>query len=58
MGKFNIDKRFYKKNFNIVIIGDSFAEDLYNALNLNRYQYKNVDFFYSEYNYNFIKRMN
>ena len=28
MGKFNIDKTFNSKIFNILIVGDSFAEDL------------------------------
>ena len=32
MGNFNIDKKFNANNYNILIIGDSFAEDLYNAL--------------------------
>ena len=52
--KFNIDKKFDAENFNIVIVGDSFAEDLYNALNLNSHRYNNVDFFLSGYNYNLI----
>ena len=56
MDKFYVDKKFENQNFNILIIGDSFAEDLYNALNINRHQYKDVDFFYSEYNYNFISK--
>ena len=54
--KFNIDKNFDAKNFNILIVGDSFAEDLYNALNLNRHRFKDVDFFLSEYNYSLISK--
>jgi len=54
--KFNIDKKFDAENFNILIVGDSFAEDLYNALNLNRHLYNNVDFFLSLYNYNMISK--
>ena len=54
MGKFNIDKTFNSKNFNILIVGDSFAEDLYNALNLNKHKYNSVDFFLSDYDYNLI----
>ena len=54
MGNFNIDKKFNANNYNILIIGDSFAEDLYNALNLNSHRYNNVDFFLSGYNYNLI----
>ncbi len=56
MGKFNKDKKFSTNNFNILVVGDSFAEDLYNALNLNYNLYTGVDFFHSEYNYNFITR--
>ena len=54
--KFHIDKKFDAKNFNILIVGDSFAEDLYNALNLNRHRYNNVDFFFDEYNYSLISK--
>jgi len=54
--KFNIDKNFDAKNFNILIVGDSFAEDLYNALNLNRHRFNDVDFFLSEYNYSLISK--
>ena len=56
MGKFNKDKKFSTNNFNILVVGDSFAEDLYNALNLNYNLYTGVDFFHSEYNYNLITR--
>ena len=34
-------------------MGDSFAEDLYNALNLNKHKYNSVDFL-SDYDYNLI----
>ena len=54
MGNFNINKKFNTKNFNILITGDSFAEDLYNALNLNSHRYNGVDFFLDGYNYNLI----
>ena len=54
MGNFNIDKKFNAENFNILIIGDSFAEDLYNSLNLNSHRYNGVDFFLGGYNYNLI----
>ena len=54
MGNFNIDKKFNTENFNILIIGDSFAEDLYNSLNLNSHRYNGVDFFLGGYNYNLI----
>ena len=39
-----------------MIVGDSFAEDLYNALNLNRHRFNDVDFFLFEYNYNLISK--
>ena len=54
MGNTNIDKKFNTKNFNILIVGDSFAEDLYNALNLNSHRYNDVDFFLARFNYNLI----
>ena len=56
MGKFNKDKKFNTKKYNILVVGDSFAEDLYNALNLNYHQYTGIDFFHSEYNYNLITK--
>jgi peptidoglycan/LPS O-acetylase OafA/YrhL len=54
MGNFNIDKKINTKNFNILLIGDSFAEDLYNALNFNSQRYNGVDFFLAGYDYNLI----
>ena len=54
MGVFNINKKFNTKNFNILIAGDSFAEDLYNSLNLNSHRYNGVDFFHDGYDYNLI----
>ena len=54
MGDFNINKKFNDKNFNILIVGDSFAEDLYNSLDLNSHRYNGVDFFLDRYNYNLI----
>jgi peptidoglycan/LPS O-acetylase OafA/YrhL len=48
------NKKFNSEYFNILVIGDSFAEDLFNALNLNRYQYQKVDFFLGGYNYKLI----
>ena len=54
MKDFNINKKFDTKNFNILIVGDSFAEDLYNSLDLNSHRYNRVDFFLAGYNYNLI----
>ena len=54
MGNIDINKKFNIKNFNILVVGDSFAEDLFNSLNLNRHQYNSVDFFLAGYNYNLI----
>ena len=54
MGDFNKNKKFNTTNFNILIAGDSFAEDLYNSLNLNSHRYNGVDFFLAGYNYNLI----
>ena len=54
MGYFNINKEFDTKNFNILVVGDSFAEDLYNALNLNSHRYNGVDFFFAGFKYNLI----
>lgn len=54
MGKFNKDKKFNKGNYNILLVGDSFAEDLFNALNLTRSLYNKVDFFFFDLNYSSI----
>ena len=54
MEQINPNKKFNSEYFNILVIGDSFAEDLFNALNLNRYQYRKVDFFLGGYNYKLI----
>ena len=54
MRDFNINKKFNIKNFNILIVGDSFGEDLYNSLNLNSHRYNGVDFFLAGYDYNLI----
>lgn len=54
MEQINPNKKFNSEYFNILVTGDSFAEDLFNALNLNRYQYSKVDFFLDGYNYNSI----
>ena len=37
---------FDVKNFNIVIIGDSYGEDLFNSLNLNRNFFNDIKFYY------------
>ena len=54
MGDLELNKKFNTKNFNILIIGDSFADDLFNALNLNKHLYDKVDFFLAGYNYELI----
>ena len=55
MGNLDLNKKFNTKNFNILVVGDSFAEDLFNALNLNKHLYDSVDFFFGGYNYNLMK---
>ena len=50
----DLEKKFDNQKFNILIIGDSFAEDLYNALNINQDSFDNVEFFMNSYNYKFI----
>ena len=55
MGNLDLSKKFNTKNFNILVVGDSFAEDLFNALNLNKHLYKGVDFFLAGNNYNLVK---
>ncbi len=56
MGSFNKNKKLDTKNLNILIVGDSFGEDLYNALNLSGHLYNNVDFFFYDFNYKFITK--
>jgi peptidoglycan/LPS O-acetylase OafA/YrhL len=43
-----INLNFSKNNENILIIGDSHGQDLFNSLNLNRSLFKNINFFYTD----------